>query len=109
MMIGGCLSCAFHDQIQSLSEYTSQILRVLGKRCDFDMSVPGVHFSYCSSNTIYLVFFSPRGPSVPAYPALGVQVATITAVFYGNAGGRSQVLRLFMSETYQMSSNLEEF
>lgn len=107
MMIGGCSGCAFHDQIQSLSEYTSQVLGVLGGRRDFDMSVPGVPFSCCSSNTCF--FFSPRGPPVPAYPALGLQVATIATVFYGNAGGSSRVLRLFVAETYRMSSKLEDF
>lgn len=80
MMAGGCLRCAFHDQIQSLSEYTSQILRVLGERRDFDVSIPGVQFSCCSSNTVYLGF-SPRGPPVPTYPALGVQVATTRTGF----------------------------
>lgn len=55
MKIGGY--CAFHDHIQSLSEYTSQVLGVLGGRRDLDMSVPGVHFSCCSSSTW---FFSQR-------------------------------------------------
>lgn len=68
MMAGGCLSCAFHDQIQSLSEYTSQILRVLEGRHDFDMSVPGVQFSCCSSNTVYLGFFFPQRSTCPRLP-----------------------------------------
>ena len=54
-------------------------------------------------------FFFPRGPPVPAYPALGLQVATIATVFYGNAGVSSRVLRLFVAETYRMSSKLEDF